>query len=381
MTASVCLFTDSFHPSGVGEHMLTLATYLRERYQLSVVFPPSPNARPFLERAAALGIETLPLFVNGEASASRDLCMWLQARRIDIFHGHAGIGWEGHSGIEAAHAAGVPAIVRTDHLPYLLTKPSDCLAYRRMLSNVDRVICVSRGVYETHVAGGVPRTQLRIVRNGIRHHEGITSDQGAFTDIGVPLGSRVLLAVGRLNEQKGYQYLIDAMVTVADTRPDTHLVIVGVGPHRHRLQALAWARGLSRVVHFAGARRDVPELLAAADIFVLASEFEGLPLSVLEAMAAGLPVVGTDVCGTSEVIVDGETGRLVPPRNPAALSAALVEALTDRDRAAAWGEAGQQRVTHTFSVDRMVNGTAAVYDELLQSGTTSAMPAFAARNA
>ena len=381
MTASVCLFTDSWHPSGVGEHMLTLAGELRDRYRLSVVFPPSPSALPLLDRAAAMGIETLPLFVNGEPTGVEALSAWLRARQCDLFHAHAGIGWEGHGGVRAAHTVGVTAVVRTEHLPYLLTKERDRLAYRRTLAEVDRIVCVSQGVYQTHVAGGVPPAMLRIVRNGITPRPPRTRNTALRAELGVPPDGRVLLAVGRLNEQKGYPYLIDAMLDVRDALPDAHLVIAGTGPHRHRLHARAWARGLSSVVHFAGPRTDVPDLLAAADLFVLASEFEGLPLSLMEAMAAALPAVGTDVCGTSEIILDGVTGCLVPPRNSAALARAVVEALSDRARAATWGTAGRQRALTHFSAERMAGETAALYDELLQTSTTGVLAAPSMRNA
>src|SRR5438874_1365932 len=125
MTTRVCLFTDSLEPSGVGVHMLTLAGELRERYGVSFVCPPTPSGAPVLARAAEMGLETLALDLSPDAGAGGVLCAWLVARGVEVFHCHAGIGWEGHAGVYAARQAGVPVVVRTEHLPYLLTNPQE----------------------------------------------------------------------------------------------------------------------------------------------------------------------------------------------------------------------------------------------------------------
>ena len=115
-------------------------------------------------------------------------------------------------------------------------------------------------------------------------------------------------------------------------------------------------------------------MLPAADLFVLPSLFEGLPLSVLEAMAAGLPVVGTRIGGTEEAVADGMTGRLVPARDPAALAAAILEVLDDPDKAARWGATGRQRQQAEFSATRMVRDTRAIYDEVLAAASPGGAP-------
>ena len=120
MKPSLCLFTDSPEPSGLGVHMLTLAAELQERYRISFVCPPTLSALPLFERAWKLGLETLPLDVRLGGKAAKRLQRWLRARQIMVFHDHAGISWEGHYAIEAARAAKVPVVVRTGHLPYLV---------------------------------------------------------------------------------------------------------------------------------------------------------------------------------------------------------------------------------------------------------------------
>jgi len=113
--AHVCLFTDSLAPSGVGEHMLTLAAELADRYELSFVCPGGDAGAPVLTRAAEIGLEVEPLEVRGEPAADGELRDFLESRRVDLFHCHAGITWEGHAGVRAAHGH-VPGIVRTEHL-------------------------------------------------------------------------------------------------------------------------------------------------------------------------------------------------------------------------------------------------------------------------
>jgi glycosyltransferase involved in cell wall biosynthesis len=147
--------------------------------------------------------------------------------------------------------------------------------------------------------------------------------------------------------------------------PQAHFVWAGTGPLESALRQQAAARGLGGHVHLLGHRTDVGALLAAAGVCVLPSLFEGLPLAVLEAMAAGVPVVGTRVCGTAEAVRDGCTGRLVAPRDPAALAGAILEVLECPALAACWGAAGRRRVRRHFSARRMARATARVYGELI----------------
>jgi glycosyltransferase involved in cell wall biosynthesis len=145
-----------------------------------------------------------------------------------------------------------------------------------------------------------------------------------------------------------------------------HVVIVGEGPERARLEAQAAHLGLAEQVHFVGHQQDVRPWLAAFDVCVLSSDWEGMSNAILEAMAAGLPVVATAVGGTPEVVVDGVTGFLVPPRDPQALADAILRLLRDPDLRRRMGEAGRAHVTEHFSVEQMVHKRERLYEELLK---------------
>ncbi len=366
MTPHLCLFTDSLEPSGMGQHMLTLAAELRASYRISCVCPPTVAGRRFLEGAAALGCETLALMVRDGGPSWRQLCDWLRTRETAIFHGHAGIGWEGHDGIYAARAAEVPVVVRTEHLPYLLTAHEQQASHRRLVEQLDQLICVSEAARDSFLAVGIPEQRVRAVRNGIRPPPQVDNGRAIRRGLGFPAAARLVLTVGRFTAQKGHQTLVEALPAVLHVAPDTHLLWVGVGPLEDDLRARIRACGLSDRVHFLGQRGDVPALMAAADLFVLPSLFEGLPLVVLEAMAAGLPVVGTRVCGSAEAIVDGTTGRLVEAGDAVALAAAIAEVLGEPSLAARWGAAGKGRVAREFGASRMAAETAVIYREVLR---------------
>jgi len=182
---------------------------------------------------------------------------------------------------------------------------------------------------------------------------------------GIPAGAPLVGAVGRLHRQKGFTDLITALAQVREHLPAVRLLLVGDGELRGDLEAHAQALGLSEVVTFAGLRTDIPEILAELDLFALPSLWEGLPNVVLEAMAAGLPVVATAVGGTPEVVVDGVSGLLVPPHDPAALAEALVFLLRDPGMRRKIGQAGRKRVGQCFSVGQMVRKTEDLYETLL----------------
>ncbi len=189
-------------------------------------------------------------------------------------------------------------------------------------------------------------------------------------EFGWPEDAVVLTCVARFAEQKAHEVLLRAFDAARrDERVGERLrlLLVGDDPFgdgRQRAEDEASRLELGRRVHFAGIRRDVPRLVAASDQFVMASRWEGLGLVFLEAMAARVPVVSTEVSAIPEVVVHGETGLLVPPDEPGRFAAAVLEVALDTERAAAMGAAGEARVLEHFGLDRMVDETLAVYEQL-----------------
>jgi len=182
---------------------------------------------------------------------------------------------------------------------------------------------------------------------------------------GIPLDAPLLGAVGRLHPQKDFATLLAAVAQVQEHIPTVQLLLVGDGELRGDLEAQTRLLGLSEIVTFAGHRADIPEILATLDLFVLPSLWEGMPNAVLEAMAAGLPVVATAVGGTPEVVVDGVTGLLVTPRDPDALANAINRLLSNDDLRRKTGRAGRDRVGQHFSVHEVVRQVETLYETLL----------------
>jgi glycosyltransferase involved in cell wall biosynthesis len=224
-------------------------------------------------------------------------------------------------------------------------------------------VCVSQAVAEFSISqAGLSPKKIVVVANGVdpaRFASARAADLSAF---GIPAGSQVLLAVGRLDRQKGLHDLLDAAAVVVPKHSQAHFLLLGEGPERPAIERSIREKGLSGRVHLAGWRGEIPELLAAGYALVLSSLWEGMPNVVLEAMAAGLPVVARRVEGTAEVVRDGETGLLVPPQLPQALAGAIESLLADPVRASAMGHAGRARVVAEFSWEKMV----ARYDDLYQ---------------
>jgi len=239
----------------------------------------------------------------------------------------------------------------------------------------DRIIVVSEHVGRyVAVAGRAPREKLRRVYYGIDLNRPVAlSDSAARTlrrELDLPIGAPFLLCVGRLDEQKGHPTLFDAMRLVLRDEPDARLVVVG-GSQQSSPDYVAMLRrhacepDLDGRIIFTGERTDVPRLMAACDLFVLASRWEGFGLVFVEAMAAGKPVVATTVSAIPEVVVHEQTGLLVPPDHPPALAAAILRLCADPAERRRLGTNGYERVHLHFTADRMVDETLDVYREAL----------------
>jgi glycosyltransferase involved in cell wall biosynthesis len=184
------------------------------------------------------------------------------------------------------------------------------------------------------------------------------------SELGLPPDSRLIVVAARLRAEKALEVLIAAHAGIVRRFPDTHLVIAGDGPRRQALERQVGLLGLAASVHFLGTRRDVTPILEAADIGALPSDWEGMPLFVLECMATGTPVVATDVGGLPEIVEHDRTGLLVPPRDPGALAAAIGDLLADPERARRLATAAAAR-TEEFSIGAVTARFADLYEQLV----------------
>jgi glycosyltransferase involved in cell wall biosynthesis len=209
------------------------------------------------------------------------------------------------------------------------------------------------------------REQYRVILNGIALE--------SYAGEPHPLPGRIVF-IGRLRSPKRVDLAVRALALLRRTLPEARLDVVGGGPLCDELRGLAAREGVAESVGWLGTRSDVPELLAGAACLLLASDYEGCPLTVLEAMAAGVPVVATAVGGVPELVVKGETGLLVPPGQPEPIASALEAILSSPDRARAFGAAGRERARTLFSRQRMVGEIEALYDELLSPARGTAVP-------
>ena len=312
------------------------------------------------ERARAAGLAVREMRFRGDLwpAAALALASTLKEMRPDVVHLH-----DPHAvsaGLLARRLAGRRALVATRRVDFALRGSLS----RRKYAACDRVIAVSEAIAGVLRRGGLAPDRVRVVHEGVPDRPAQTGGREALRELGIPEGAPVVGNVAALTGHKDQATLLAAAARVGVHLPEARFVIVGEGELRGQLEAQARDLGLERRCIFAGFRADLDRLIPAFTVFCLSSHMEGLGTSLLDAMAFGVPVVATAAGGIPEAVTDGITGRLVPPRDPEALAAALVEALQDPARRDAWGRAGRKRFEERFTADRMVEATLAVYAEL-----------------
>lgn len=296
-------------------------------------------------------------------------------RRYDIVHTHCTKA--GLLGRAAAWWAGVPIIVHTIHgAPFELRRDLRTrvfLTLERLAARVtDRLICVGE-TFRRHVAGWGIGSEAKLVTiySGLDFGALVPGRTVAETKRALALEDAwpIVGSVGRLTEAKALHYLIEAVAGLREKYTRIRLVIVGDGPLRPALEAAAQRFGGAAAVTFVGERNDVADLLSAFDIYAMSSRWEGVGRAMTEAMLSGLPVVATDVGGVTELVVDGRTGLVIPPGNPAALAAAIDQVASDREFARRLGAAGRERARELMGGDRMIADLCRLYATLLTRAT------------
>jgi glycosyltransferase involved in cell wall biosynthesis len=372
VTDVVIQYTESQEFGGAEQVMLQILRGLdRRRWHPVLMYHANGGRMPLVERAAQLGVALCPVppMPPGAAGLLRAVrfAARLRTDRPAVFHAHLTWPLACRNALIAAVLARVRTVVATGHVFVDLSYSRRIrLEQRLLIRRLSSYIAVSRHTAQrVRTTFGVPSDKIRLIHNGV--------DTAAFERAPDPRLRASLVGVGegplivttaRLAHQKGLVYLLEA----ASSLPGVTFAIVGDGPQRGELEGLANSLGLNGRVHFVGQQTDIGAWLASADIFVLPSLFEGMPLSVLEAMAAGLPVVATDVGGTNEIIENEESGLLVAPANSAALGQAIRRLIGDPRFASRIAGTGQARARQEFSESNMLCELQRVYDEFVGHG-------------
>jgi glycosyltransferase involved in cell wall biosynthesis len=353
---TVALMLESDGPGGAEYMLLHLAEELRARgYGICPVLPAKGVGwlgREF--RARGFEPEAFHLRRPLDWRCVTGIAEVLRRRKVDVVHSHeftmavygaAATRWWGRQ----------PLIVTIHGGPHPLTHWRRGLAFRWAMRRSRATVAVSDATRRRFVEGlGVAPDAIGVVHNGIRPPApGRRAPVRA--ELGVSDDTALLVSVGNLYPVKGHAVLLRALVQLAEHTdlPRWRVALAGRGQEAEPLKAFAREHGLAERVTFLGHRDDVPDILAAGDLYVMPSLSEGLPLSLLEALFAEKPVVASAVGGIPEVVTDGESGRLVPPNDPPALAGALAELLRDPRRARSLAGAGLRRAREAFTLEHM----------------------------
>jgi glycosyltransferase involved in cell wall biosynthesis len=309
------------------------------------------------------GFEVLPLSA-AQLRSSLALRRVLRDLRPKIAH----INQAFLPGITAARIDPHTACVVTHHTPVLEQRYGmrGTLWARMTINAPDRWLVLSERNRQALAARGVAYEHIDVVAPGLPPGREALDRASARTRLSLPPADNpaVIGTVGRLAQQKRHDILIQAAIEARQQVP-LRLVIIGAGELREETERWAEAAGTD-LVHLAGFHEDARSLLPALDIFAMSSDFEGLPFALLEAMAAGLPIITTDVQGAGEAVRDGQEGIIVPRRDPSAIARAILKLIEEPGLARRLGAAARQRFESEFTAERMVLRTESVYLDVLE---------------
>lgn len=366
---TILYLSTSSGPGGAERVISNLAASLdRERYRpLLCLFRPGW----IQERSESRGVSTYIIPTQGMADWRwvNRIRQLLREERVDLIHAH-----EFDANVQGTFAAaltGIPLVATIHGKNYFWEKYRRRLAYR-WVSRRATMVAVSQNLKEFVVEKvGIDRNRLQVIYNGVDvvpSYENADVSEGR-RELGLPEYDRVVGVVGNLYPVKGHQYLIESIPSILNKCPNTSFLFAGRGHLETELKQQVQRLGLEGRVHFLGLRQDIARILTLLDVFVLPSLSEGLSMAILEAMIAGKPVVATEVGGNPELVLNGKSGFLVPPRDCQALANSVTTLLTNRQQAIQFSEEGKRRAEGQFSLATMVNTYQALYDESLQSSS------------
>ena len=358
---------------GGQQQVFSLSLELRRRGVESTIV--APRRSPLSQRAAEEGlpVREIPYRGAGDPMAIHGIAQAIQETGARLLHVHTA-----HAHNLAFLVQRIPGFAREGRPALLVHRrvdfppAHDPLTRMRYGSEDCLCLCVSEAVRRVLLAYGVPAGRLRVVRScvdpaRIDAHAG--ADPGALRgELGVPDGAPLIGVVGAFVPHKGHRFLLAALPRILAALPDTRVVFFGDGPLETELRRDCWERGLQDRVVFAGFRPDVARFLQCFDLLAHPSTEEGLGTTILDAMAARLPVVASRAGGIPEVVRHGETGRLVPPAAPIELAGPIISLLQNPSRRREFGEAGRIRVETEFPRGRLGSDVLAIYQEVAAAG-------------
>jgi glycosyltransferase involved in cell wall biosynthesis len=373
---SIAFLTDARAWGGAEVYLMQLLDSVREAGLEPVVFcADRPAADAWIEELATRGHSVHRYRPTKEFNPVGYFIARRLLRGFELVHINKTHPRNSLPAVVAARHSGAAVVLATEHLA--LATESGFPMGRRIITSLvrwtnrllDLTIAVSELSREMLIENyGVPPDRIVAIRNGIdvgRFDEEV--DVAAVrSELGLSPDDRVAILIGRFAARKGHDSALRSIASASARVPGLKMVFAGDGELEDELKAQATALGVSGQVVFAGFRRDVPRLLAASDALLLPSEDECLPLVILEAMSARLPVIATDVGGISEAVDDGRTGLLVRPRDTEGLADALAAVLGDPARARSMGSRGRAKVEAEFSLEACSAAVFGVYDELLE---------------
>ncbi|WP_437224687.1 glycosyltransferase [Planctomicrobium sp. SH661] len=326
------------------------------RFELSFVAlaelgPPADDLR-----AAGYDVHSIGMPQKKKSRAIQDLRNYLKAGNFDVLHTHNT--YPHFYGAMAARWAGISTIINTQHGRGCGTGWKSQWQFRLANRLAARIVGVSEDATKLCQSQDLrSAAKMRCIWNGI------DLDRFAYTG---PQPAPIAISVARLSPEKDYPTLLRAIRKVVVVHPGFRLKLVGDGSEREKLEQMTRDLKIEKYVEFLGERKDVPELLRTAGFYVSSSKTEGISLTLLEAMAVGLPIVTTSVGGNPEIVVDGVTGKLVPPLNPDALASAILDMIEEHATWPQMAELGRLRVEQNFNIRNMVQNYESLYCECVQ---------------
>ena len=325
---------------------------------------------PVGEMIEQMGIPVIPLHrmkkTQFDYGIIREIKKIILREKIVLVHTHLYDG--GKYGRIAARMARVPGIVHTAHNIYVKRRTKYHLINRILSSFTDRIIAVSKAVKESLVRyDRINRKKIQVIYNGIdlSKFDGPSTKHEVRAELGIKPDEYVIGVIARLEEQKGHRYLLEALSIIPEHLASLKILIVGDGQLRSVLETETKRRALSSNVFFLGTRKPIAPILRALDLFLLPSLWEGFSMAILEAMAAGVPVIATSVGGAGEVITSGQDGLLIPPGDAQSLAEAIKDALRHRAKYLEMARIGRERVRQNFSQEKHMEALQTLYLQIL----------------